>query len=85
MAKLREGGLAALRELRDADNEESQARANTKEDLKVLSTFRVYALLFDAAASVKEGMEAARLAPLHARKSQSSSQQNCRSWSGTGA
>ena len=37
MAKLREGGLAALRELRDADNEESRAQANAEQDLKVLS------------------------------------------------
>jgi hypothetical protein len=41
VAKLREGGLAALRELRDADNEESRAQATAEENLKVLSTIRM--------------------------------------------
>ena len=41
MAKLREGGLAALRELRNADNEESRAQADAEESLKVLATLRV--------------------------------------------
>jgi hypothetical protein len=41
VARLREGGLAALRELRDADNEESRAQANAEESLKVLSTLRM--------------------------------------------
>ena len=43
MAKLREGGLAALRELRDADNEESRAQADAEQDLKVPLTSRTYA------------------------------------------
>lgn len=35
IAKLRAGGLAALRELRQADDEAAEAEADTKEDLKV--------------------------------------------------
>ena len=64
MAKLREGGLAALRELRAADNEESRAQANAEQNLKVLQSSRgfCHSCYFDAAASVREHRTGARSA-----------------------